>query len=170
MATRLPNSSPYSWLGISKFSNKHGQLTLGLFFITTSGQQHQTYNQVVEVKPLCWASEWGVDHLKWDAESVVCEQQLAISRATTTRSACWQKPFSLCRRWHMSNGTRDSWVLKQWVGLRHLFASTDLIWHCYKKKTLQVTIHNKKRSNAVAPIIPALIWSHALLLCSIFQI
>lgn len=113
------------------------------------------------MKPFGWASERGVDHLQWDAESEVCVnsslQRLAPTAPTTTPSACWQ--FCLCRRWHMTNETRDSWVLKslQWAGLRHLFACTNFIWHRYNSRQQKAALN-----------IAALIWSHALVLRPIF--
>lgn len=62
---RLPLCRPLldgRMLSFSKDMRK--QLTLGLFFITSSGQQYQTHNQVVEVKPFGRASKRGVDHLE----------------------------------------------------------------------------------------------------------
>lgn len=103
------------------------QLTLGLFFITSSGQQYQTHNQVVEVKPFGRASKRGVDHLEWQAERAAWGPLLVsdVSPTTTTQLESLAKPFFLCRWRNASNQIRDSGVLARWVRLRRQFASTD---------------------------------------------
>lgn len=88
-------------------------------------------------------------------------QSLPLTPPATRRSACWQKSFCLCRRRHMSNETIHSWVLKQRVGLRHLFASPDFVWHCYKP--LLLTPDNKKAAVDLLQLYQP--WYEATCLC-----
>lgn len=80
-----------------------------------------------------------------------------------------RSPGMRSRECSVSDETRDSRVLNQWVGPRRRFASADLIWRGKKKKITPANARQQRSSGAVAPIIRVPIWSNVPALRPIFQ-